>query len=71
MNQIIYIGYMLIVKVNSNIERALKSLKSKVINTKQNQRLVKLKEFKKKSVEKREKLMNAKYVQYIRTQQEQ
>jgi len=62
---------MLIVKVNSNIERALKSLKSKVINTKQNQRLVKLKEFKKKSVEKREKLMNAKYVQYIRTQQEQ
>lgn len=61
---------MLIVKVNSNIERALKSLKSKVINTKQNQRLVKLKEFKKKSVEKREKLMNAKYVQYIKTQQE-
>jgi len=61
---------MLIVKVNSNIERALKSLKSKVINTKQNQRLVKLKEFKKKSVEKREKLLNAKYVQYIKTQQE-
>lgn len=61
---------MLIVKVNSNIERALKSLKSKVINTKQNQRLVKLKEFKKKSVEKREKLLNAKYIQYIKTQQE-
>ena len=41
---------MLVVKVDSNIEKALKTLKSKVIKTKQNQRLVELKEFEKKSV---------------------
>ena len=50
---------MLVVKVDSNIEKALKTLKSKVIRTKQNQRLVELKEFEKKSVRKREQMKQA------------
>ena len=59
---------MLVVKVDSNIEKALKTLKSKVIRTKQNQRLVELKEFEKKSVRKREQMKIAKHQQYLRTQ---
>lgn len=58
---------MLIVKVDSNIEKALKTLKSKVIRTKQTQRLVELKEFKKKSVVKRSQKQSAQYKQYLRT----
>jgi ribosomal protein S21 len=61
---------MLVVKVDSNIEKALKTLKSKVIKTKQNQRLVELKEFEKKSVREREKMKVAKHLQYLRTQSE-
>jgi hypothetical protein len=61
---------MLVVKVDSNIEKALKTLKSKVIKTKQNQRLVELKEFEKKSVRKREQMKVAKHLQYLRTQSE-
>ena len=41
------------IKNNENIEKALKTLKSKVIKTKQNQQLMNRKEFTKKSVEKR------------------
>lgn len=61
---------MLVVKVDSNIEKALKTLKSKVIRTKQNQRLVELKEFEKKSVRKREQMKIAKHQQYLKTQSE-
>lgn len=61
---------MLVVKVDSNIEKTLKTLKSKVIRTKQNQRLVELKEFEKKSVRKREQMKIPKHQQYLRTQSE-
>lgn len=59
---------MLIVKLdkNTNIERALKLLKSKVIKTKQTQLLVERKEYKKKSVKRRNQLKKAKYVQKIK-----
>lgn len=58
---------MLIVKVDSNIEKALKTLKSKVIRTKQMQRLVELKQFEKKSVKKRSQKQSAQYKQYLKT----
>ena len=61
---------MLLVKVDSNIEKALKTLKSKVIKTKQNQRVVELKEYEKKSVRKREQIKVAKHQQYLRNQSE-
>lgn len=51
------------IKGHDNIERALKSLKSKVIKTKQNQVLFERKEFTKKSVQKRKKLLKAIYTQ--------
>jgi small subunit ribosomal protein S21 len=56
---------MIIIKINSgdNIERALKTLKSKVIRTKQNQKLNLRKEYTKKSVLKRAQILKAKYVQ--------
>ena len=56
---------MIIVKVgnDSNIERALKTYKSKVIKTRQNSHLNDRKEFVKKSVKKRNVLNKAKYVQ--------
>ena len=56
---------MIIVKINSgdNIERALKTLKSKVIRTKQNQKLNLRKEYTKKSVLKRTQILKAKYIQ--------
>jgi small subunit ribosomal protein S21 len=56
---------MLIVKVdnNSNIEKALKIYKSKVIKTRQSTHLNDRKEFVKKSVKKRNVLNKAKYVQ--------
>jgi len=58
---------MLIVNVNKNgdIEKALKELKSKVIKTRQNSFLNNRKEFKKKSVERREVLNKAKYRQRL------
>lgn len=53
---------MLVVKVKKGqIEKALKELKGKVINTKQNSFLIERKEFKKKSVLKRQILNNAKH----------
>lgn len=59
---------MIIIKINSgdNIERSLKSLKSKVIKTKQNQKLNQKKEYTKKSVLKRTQISKAKYLQKIK-----
>ena len=55
---------MLIVEVKKDgIERALKTLKSKVIKTKQNQILFERKEFVKKSVVKRSQKLKAAYIQ--------
>ena len=55
---------MLIVEINKDgIERALKTLKSKVIKTKQNQILFDRKEFVKKSVVKRNQKLKASYIQ--------
>lgn len=56
---------MLIVEIkgNDSIERALKTLKSKVIKTKQQQILNDRKEFVKKSVKERSKLLKAIYTQ--------
>ena len=51
------------VKNNENLERALKLLKSKVIKTKQNQILNERKEFEKKSVKDRKKILKAIYSQ--------
>jgi ribosomal protein S21 len=53
---------MLIIKVkNGGIEKALKELKSKVIKTRQNSFLNDRKEYKKKSVKKRQILNKAKF----------
>lgn len=49
------------VKNNENLEKSLKLLKNKVIKTKQNQILNERKEFEKKSVKKRKKLLKAIY----------
>jgi small subunit ribosomal protein S21 len=59
---------MLIVKLdkNTNIERALKLLKSKVIKTRQTSQLVERKEYEKKSVKRRKMIKKAKYVQKLR-----
>ena len=56
---------MIIVKIKSgdNIERALKTLKSKVIKTKQNQKLNERKQYTKKSVLRRAQILKAKYIQ--------
>jgi small subunit ribosomal protein S21 len=55
---------MLIVEVKKDgIEKALKTLKSKVIKTKQNQILFDRKEFVKKSVVRRAQVLKASYVQ--------
>lgn len=55
---------MLIVEIknNENIEKSLKTLKSKIIKTKQNQILFNRKEFKKKSVLRRTELLKAIYI---------
>lgn len=52
---------MLIIEIKNgeNIEKALKSLKSKVIKTRQNQILQERKEYKKRSVKKREQILKA------------
>jgi small subunit ribosomal protein S21 len=51
------------IKNSENIDRALKTLKSKVIKTKQNQILFDRKEFTKKSVQKRTQKLKAIYIQ--------
>jgi ribosomal protein S21 len=56
---------MLIVIVNSNIEKALKTLKSKVIKTKQSQILNGKKAFTKKSVVRRKQKLSAIYKQKL------
>ena len=58
------------IKNNENIEKALKTLKSKVIKTKQNQQLMNRKEFTKKSVIKREEKKKAVYIQRIKFQKD-
>ena len=50
-------------KNGDNLERALKTLKSKVIKTKQNQKLNERKEYTKKSVVRRAQILKAKYIQ--------
>lgn len=58
---------MLIVEVkNGKIERALKALKKKVRNTKQNQELRSRQEFVKKSTKKRQQKKKAAYKQSLR-----
>ena len=56
---------MLIIEMKNgeNIEKALKTLKSKVIKTKQNQILFERKEYKKKSVKNRETILSAIYAE--------
>ena len=49
------------------IEKALKTLKSKVIKTKQNQMVFGKKEFVKKSVERRQQKLKASYVQKMKS----
>jgi len=63
-----YLYNMLIIKINNgDLNKALKTLKSKVIKTKQNQMLFDKKEFVKKSVVKRQQKLKATYVQKVRT----
>jgi small subunit ribosomal protein S21 len=57
---------MLIVKVEKNIESALKVYKSKVQKTKQIQKLRERQEFVKPSVKRREEVLKAQYVQKIK-----
>jgi len=58
------------VKDSVSIDRALKTLKKKVKETKQNEILRDRKEFKKKSVKKREEIKKAAFHQMIKTQRE-
>jgi small subunit ribosomal protein S21 len=51
------------IKNGDNIEKALKTLKSKIIKTKQNQLLFERKEFTKNSIKKRTQRLKAIYVQ--------
>lgn len=59
---------MIIINIQNsdNLERALKTLKSKVIKTKQNQELLKRKEYVKPSVTKRKGLLKAIYTNKIK-----
>lgn len=59
---------MLIINIKSgeNLEKALKTLKSKVIKTKQNQELLKRKEYEKPSVTKRKNLLKAIYTNKVK-----
>lgn len=62
---------MLIVEVKKgNIEKALKDLKGKVIKTKQNSILFGKKEFVKKSVERRDEVKKATYIQKLQSNQD-
>ena len=62
------IKVMLIVKVNGNIEKALKALKNKVIKTQQVQELQRRTEFEKPSVKRRMEIKDATYRQKKRTE---
>jgi small subunit ribosomal protein S21 len=59
---------MIIIKINQGnpLEKALKTLKSKVIKTKQNQNLFEKREYTKKSVLRRAQILNAKYIQSLK-----
>jgi small subunit ribosomal protein S21 len=57
---------MLKVEAGKNLDKALKSLKYKVIKTKQNEKLRANQEFVKKSVKKREQKLKAQYVQQLK-----
>jgi small subunit ribosomal protein S21 len=59
---------MIIIKINQGnpLEKALKTLKSKVIKTKQNQILFEKREYTKKSVLRRSQILNAKYIQSLK-----
>jgi small subunit ribosomal protein S21 len=59
---------MLIIEVKNgeNIEKSLKTLKSKVIKTKQNQILQERKEYKKKSVVRRNEILKARYKESLK-----
>lgn len=61
---------MLIVKVNGNIEKALKTLKNKVIKTKQLEELQNRTEYVKPSVRRRTEIKDAVYRQKKRTEAE-
>jgi small subunit ribosomal protein S21 len=54
------------IKKGENIEKSLKVLKSKVIKTKQNQSLNGRKEFIKKSVKQRNRILKARYVEQMK-----
>lgn len=58
---------MIIVNIDKNtpIEKALKVLKNKVIKTKQSQELFNRKEYKKKSVSRREQILKAIYIEKL------
>tara|TARA_Y100000287_G_scaffold185477_1_gene188838 strand:+ start:1233 stop:1427 length:195 start_codon:yes stop_codon:yes gene_type:complete len=64
---------MLIVKLNkkTSIEKALKQLKSKVIKTKQMREIRERKQFTKPSQKRRLQLQKAKYIQQLRTKEQQ
>jgi small subunit ribosomal protein S21 len=59
---------MIIIKITPNnpLEKALKTLKSKVIKTKQNQKLFEKREYTKKSVLNRAQILKAEYVQRLK-----
>jgi len=59
---------MIIIKITQGnpLEKALKSLKSKVIKTKQNQILFEKREYTKKSVLKRAQILKAKHIQSLK-----
>jgi small subunit ribosomal protein S21 len=61
---------MIIIKINQGnpLEKALKTLKSKVIKTKQNQILFDRKQYTKKSVLRRAQILKAKYIQGLKDQ---
>ena len=60
---------MLTIEVKKDgIEKALKTLKSKVIKTKQNQFLYDRKEFIKKSAKRRQEKLKASYIQKIKSE---
>ena len=61
---------MIIIKITQGnpLEKALKTLKSKVIKTKQNQILFEKREYTKKSVLKRAQILKAKYIQGLKDQ---
>lgn len=61
---------MLYIKVEANIESALKEYKRKVSKTKQIKNLRDSQEFVKPSVKKRSKTIKAKYIQKLRSQEE-